>query len=88
MTDSDSAVPTKREPEPPLKVSVEDAYKNLKVAPNASWESIEQSRRTIVELTRPDRLEKLNEERRQALRLDALRVNAALDALLQERRAR
>ena len=88
ITDSDSAAPTKREPEPPLKVSVEDAYKILKVAPSASWDSIEQSRRTIVELTRPDRLENLNEERRQALRLDALRANAALDALLQERRAR
>jgi len=88
ITDSDSAAPTKRELEPPLKVSVDDAYKILKVAPNASWDSIEQSRRTVVELTRPDRLEKLNDERRQALRLDALRANAALDALLQERRAR
>ena len=88
ITDSDSAAPEIREPEPPLNVSVEDAYKILKVAPNASWDSIERSRRTIVELTRPDRLEKLNEERRQALRLDALRANAALDALLQDRRAR
>jgi DnaJ-domain-containing protein 1 len=88
MTASDSATPEKREPEPPLQVSVEDACKILKVAPNASWDSIEQSRRAIVELARPDRLERLGEEKRHAVRLHALKANAALNALLQARRAR
>lgn len=88
MAAANSTPVAKKEPEPPLQVSVEDAYKILKISQNASWDSIEQSRRTIVELARPDRLEKLGEEKRQALRLDALKANAALNALLQARRAR
>jgi hypothetical protein len=74
-------------PKSQLKVSVEDACKILKVTPNAPWNTIEQSRRAIVELSRPDHLLKTTEEKRQALRENAYEANAAFSALLQARRA-
>jgi hypothetical protein len=85
---ANNAPVAKREPEPSMQVSIDDACKILKVPPNASWGSIEQSRRTIVELARPDRLGKSGEEKRQAPCFDALKANAALNALLRARRAR
>jgi len=78
----------KRETEPALIVSVDDACKILKVTANASWDSVEHSRRAIVELARPDRLEKFAEAKRKALQQDALEANAALKALFEARRAR
>lgn len=81
------AAPAKSEPEPPLQISVADAYRILKVAPNASWDAIENARRAVVELARPDRLQGVDEDKRQAVRLDALNANAALNVLLQARRA-
>jgi len=84
--DPDGAAPAKREPEPPLQISVADAYRILKVAPNASWDAIEHARRSVVELARPDRLQGVDEDKRQAVRLDALNANAALNVLLQARR--
>lgn len=89
ISDSDGAAPTKSElGERSLQVSVEEACKILKIAPNASWDLIEQARRSIVELARPDRIEKLNEEKRRELRLNAAKANAALNALIEARKAR
>ena len=78
---------SEEQPKSQLKVSVEDACKILKVTPNAPWNTIEQSRRAIVELSRPDYSVKISEEKRQALREDAYKANAAFSALLQARRA-
>lgn len=81
------AIPNQEQSQSRLKVSVEDACKILKVTPNTPWNTIELSRRDIVELSRPDRLAKVSEEKRLALIEEARKANAALEALLQSRRA-
>jgi hypothetical protein len=75
-------------PMPRPQLSIEDACNILKVSAVASWDTIEQSRRAIVELTRPDRMAKLSDKNRHALRHDAQMANAALDALFEARKAR
>ena len=74
---------TEREPAPPI--SVEDAYKLLKVTRGSAWESIEQCRREIVNHSHPARLKSMSPERREQALTEAKRVNAAYAALSRAR---
>lgn len=54
-----------------------DAWRALGAQPGASWESIEQSRRRIVELAHPVRLATLPAQQQAKARADAEQANAA-----------
>lgn len=64
---------------------VEDAYKLLKATAGSTWESIEQTRRQLVQQSHPARLKSMNPERRAQALTEAKRVNAAYAALSQAR---
>lgn len=73
--------PTPTAPTMPL----EDAYKVLKATPGATWESLEQTRRTLVQQSHPSRWKTLSPEKRDQALAEAKRVNAAVAALSQAR---
>lgn len=75
------AVPKTPEPAMP----VEDAYKLLKATAGSTWESIEQTRRQMVQQSHPARLKSMSPERRAQALADAKRVNAAYVTLSQAR---
>lgn len=78
------AVPLTKESEPaPIEISVEQAYRILKVTPATSWDAIEFSRRQLVARAQPDRVAKLEPAKRQALQDEARIVNIAYKTLLQ-----
>ena len=60
---------------------LEDAYKVLKATPGAIWESLEQTRRTLVQQSHPSRWKTLSTEKRAQALAEARRVNAAYAAL-------
>lgn len=60
---------------------LDDAYKILKASPNATWESLEQARRTLVQQSHPSRWKTMSAERRAQALAEAKRVNAAYAAL-------
>ena len=64
---------------------LEEAYKVLKATPGATWESIEQTRRTLVHQSHPSRWKTLSAEKRAQALAEAKRVNAAYAALSQTR---
>jgi curved DNA-binding protein CbpA len=64
---------------------VEEAYKILKATPGATWESIEQARRTLVNQLHPSRLKVLSAENRAQALAEAKRINTAYAALSQTR---
>ena len=65
-------------PAPPsMAMPLEDAYKLLKATPASTWESIEQSRRLLVQQAHPSRVASLSAEKRAQAQADAARVNAA-----------
>jgi hypothetical protein len=64
-------------PEMPL----EDAYKLLKATPSSTWESIEQTRRILVQASHPEKLRALPDSKRSQALTEASRVNAALATL-------
>ncbi len=68
-------------PKPPapssMAIPLEDAYKLLKATPASAWESIEQTRRLLVQQAHPSRVAPLSAEKRVEARTDAARVNAA-----------
>ena len=64
---------------------VEDAYKLLKATAGSTWESIEQTRRQLVQQAHPSRVKSLSPERRASALAEARRVNAAYEALSQLR---
>ena len=70
---------------PPMAVSVEDAYKVLKATSGSTWESIEQTRRVLVQQCHPERLKAMTPERRSSALADARWVNAAYDTLCRVR---
>lgn len=69
--------PTPRAPAMPL----DDAYKLLKATPGATWESIEQTRRLLVQASHPEKLRNQPESKRAQALAEAGRVNAAYAAL-------
>ena len=64
---------------------VEDAYKRLKATSGSGWESIEQTRRQLVQQSHPARLKSMSPERRSQALAEARKVNAAYAALSQVR---
>lgn len=62
-------------------MTTDEAYKELKVQPSASWELIEQSRRKIVQKGSPALTRSLTSEQRERLDETARRANAAFRLL-------
>lgn len=77
--------PVTKSPASPLPMPLEDAYKVLKATPGATWESIEQTRRTLVHQSHPSRWKTLSAEKRTQALSDAKRVNVAYAVLSQTR---
>lgn len=72
--------------QPPAQVMpLEDAYKLLKATASSTWESIEQTRRQLVQLSSPGRLMALNPEKRSQALVEAKQINAAYAAISQAR---
>ncbi len=63
-------------------MSLEDACKVLQVTLGADWESIETSRREIVQKSHPERVKSLPAEKRRMLIEHARRANYAIQVLL------
>lgn len=64
---------------------VEDAYKLLKATAGSTWESIEQTRRQMVQQSHPARLKSMSPERLAQALADAKQVNAAYVTLSRAR---
>jgi hypothetical protein len=62
-------------------MTVDEAYKLLRVTPASTWEDIEFARRRLVQLAHPDALASLTPDQRGELVLKAGRANAASRAL-------
>ena len=86
--------PTAKPLEPPLvakpeilapAMPLDDAYKVLKATPGATWESIEQTRSTLVLQSHPSRWKSLSTEKRAQALAESKRVNAAYAALSKAR---
>jgi DnaJ-domain-containing protein 1 len=67
-------------------VSIDEAYRLLRVTSTTPWENIEQARDRLVRRSHPDALEGLSAEKQVAALADARQVNAAYAALAEERR--
>jgi hypothetical protein len=72
-------------PEPPA-ITLDAAYKFLRVTAGTSWEEVELARAKLVQRSHPDALEDSSAEKRSAALMDAKRANAAYAALAQVRR--
>lgn len=80
------AVPLAKKPGPaPIEMSVEQAYRILKVTSAASWDAIELSRRQLVARAQPDRVAGLEPAKRKALQDEAQVANIAYKTLLNTR---
>lgn len=76
------------EESPPQEMTVEAAYACLKATPASSWESIEQTRRELVQLAHPERLVARSEEESLRAQTQARRANAACELIFRFRTAR
>jgi hypothetical protein len=70
-------LPEEPPPQPSVAIPVDDAYKLLKATRSSTWESIEQTRREVVQQSHPDRVRLLTAERRSQVLSDAKRANDA-----------
>ena len=66
---------------PVVAVPAEDAYKAFKATSGSTWESIEQTRRLLVQRCHPERLKAMTPERRSSALAEARWVNAAYATL-------
>lgn len=66
---------------PLIAVPVEDAYKVFKATSGSTWESIEQTRRLLMQQCHPERLRAMTPERRSSALEGARWVNAAYATL-------
>lgn len=82
---TESAAAAKPAHPPGPAMPLEDAYKLLKATVGSTWESIEQTRRQLVQQSHPGRLRLMSPERRAQALAEAKRVNAACAALSQAR---
>ena len=64
---------------------VAEAYKLLKATPSSTWESIEQTRREVVQRSHPERVTLLSPERRSEVLSAAKRTNDAYIVLSRDR---
>lgn len=79
-----TVVPSPPSPEEPV-MPLGEAYKILKATPSSTWESIEQTRRELVQQSLPSRIASLGAEKRLLAQAEAKRVNAAYAALWRAR---
>lgn len=79
--------PAAETPRPAPSMTADDACRLLKVSASSPWQEVEQARRNLVQLAHPDRVVDLALERRDQVRAEAKRVNAAY-AVLSAVRAR
>ena len=82
---ADAPAATKPAAPPAPAMPIEDAYKLLKATAGSTWESIEQTRRQLVQQAHPTRVKSLSPDRRTQVTAEAKRVNAAYAALSQAR---
>jgi DnaJ-domain-containing protein 1 len=68
-------------------ISIDEAYNILKATSCSTWETIEQTRRQVVQQSHPERLRTLGAEQRAKAKAEAKRANAAYAALRQLRTA-
>jgi hypothetical protein len=73
--------PTQSSPE----MSIEEAYKALRVTPSSTWEAIENSRRQVVGRAHPAKLAAMNDRERSTVKLEAIRANVAYAAISKAR---
>lgn len=66
-------------------MSLDDAYKLLKMTAGSTWESIEHNRRQLVQQSHPARLKVMSPEKQMQTLAEAKRVNAAYGTLSQAR---
>jgi DnaJ-domain-containing protein 1 len=64
---------------------LDEAYKVLKATPGAAWDTIEQTRRALVNQLHPSRWKPLSPDKRAQALEEAKRINAAYAALSQAR---
>ena len=72
-------------PRPAVAMPVAEAYKLLKATPSSTWESIEQTRREVVQRSHPERVTLLSPERRSEVLSAAKRTNDAYIVLSRDR---
>lgn len=72
-------------PASPVAMPLEEAYKVLKANPGATWDSIEQTRRVLVNRLHPSRWEPLSAEKRAQALAETKRINAAYAVLSKTR---
>lgn len=70
---------------PAPNMPLEDAYKLLKTTAGSTWESIEETRRRLVQQSHPVRLKSMSADRRVQAISEATLVNAAYSALFRAR---
>lgn len=73
--------PTRPLTPPAPAMPLDDAYKLLKATPGATWESIEQTRRLLVQASHPEKLRNQPESKRAQALAEAGRINAAYAVL-------
>lgn len=73
--------PAAKPASPTPAMPLDDAYKVLKATPGATWESIEQTRRMLVQQSHPSRWKTLSAEKRAQTLAEARQVNAAYASL-------
>jgi hypothetical protein len=78
---ADDSPVTRASPPTVPTMPLEEAYKLLKSTPGMAWESIEQSRRRLVQQSHPSRLTSLSPEKRSQAVAEARLVNAAYASL-------
>jgi hypothetical protein len=66
-------------------LSVEQAYRTLRIGPSASWEDVELARRRVVQKSSPEVTRGMPERDRLALLAEARHANAAYEVLLSDR---
>ncbi len=69
-------------------MTIEDACKVLKTTPSATWESIEQTRRQLVQQSHPERVASMSPAGREQAQSNARLVNAAYATLSHARGTR
>lgn len=82
---AETAAPVRPAISPSPVIPLDDAYKLLKATPGSTWESIEQTRRLLVQVSHPEKVRTLPEARRSHVLAEAKMVNEAYAALSQAR---
>jgi hypothetical protein len=90
MTTPDVVLPeAAAKPDPPIDMlppmTLDEAYKVLRVSAGAPWAEVEKARTNIVQRSNPDNIASMSTEKRLAVQTDAKRANVAYSVILQSR---